>query len=232
MKFDDALSRVAWQDFEVLVANHFRDQGFDVMHCGDGRFGRRDGSAVDLRLRKDGRLTLVQCRHATVSRIDAAAVARLLALRAEDGADGAIVISSGDVPEAARKAAEAGGAKVIDGVAVRAMLGERLTDLHPVRSLPGVDAQHGEAHVVVQASIPRSRGRRGARRQSRWPVRGKRGARVAGVLLALALLVVGVYFAPVLKRLAGFAGATPPAATQPADDASTVQVPLPTPPAH
>ena len=67
MKFDDALSRVAWQDFEVLVANHFRDQGYDVMHCSDGRFGQRGGSDVDLRLRKEGQLTLVQCRHAGLS---------------------------------------------------------------------------------------------------------------------------------------------------------------------
>ena len=50
MKFDDALSRVAWQDFEVLVANHYRDQGYDVLHCGDGQFGRRGASEVDLRM--------------------------------------------------------------------------------------------------------------------------------------------------------------------------------------
>jgi len=141
MKFDDALSRVAWQDFEVLVANHYRDQGYDVAHCGDGRFGMRDGNEVDLRMLKDGKLTLVHCRHESVSRVDPGAVARLVATAKEDGAVEAIVVSSADIPEAARQAGEAGGATLIDGVAVRAMLGERLIDLHPVRSVPGVDAQ-------------------------------------------------------------------------------------------
>ena len=56
MKFNDALSRVAWQDFEVLIANHYRDQGYDVLHCGDGRFGVRNSSEVDLRMISQGKL--------------------------------------------------------------------------------------------------------------------------------------------------------------------------------
>jgi restriction system protein len=223
MKFNDALSRVAWQDFEVLVANHYRDQGYDVAHCGDGRFGMRDGNAVDLRMLKAGKLTLVHCRHESVSRVDAGAVARLLATAAEDGAAEAIVISSADIPQAAREVGEAGGATLIDGVGVRAMLGERLIDLHPVRSLPGVDAQHGEAHIVVRGEMPRSRGRRGWRLRMPARVGGKRGGRWVLVLLAVIVLAALAYYAPTLKRLA--------VAPHP-DAAQTQEVSLPTPPAH
>jgi restriction system protein len=223
MKFDDSLSRVAWQDFEVLVANHYRDAGFDVMHCGDGRFGLRDGSVVDLRLRKDGKLYLVHCRHESVSRVDAGAVARLLETAAADGAVEAIVISSADIPPAAREVGEAGGATLIDGVAVRAMLGERLIDLHPVRSLPGVDAQHGEAHILVRGDMPRSRGRRGWGRL-RVPSRvgGKHGRRWVIALLVVVVLVAFAYYVPALKRTTS--------SRQP--DNQIQEVTLPTPPAH
>ena len=220
MKFNDALSRVAWQDFEVLVANHYRDQGYEVMHCGDGKFGRRDGSEVDLRMLRKGKLSLVHCRHESVSRIDPGAVARLLRIGAEDEAAEVIVVSSGDIPEVARQVGEAGGATLIDGVAVRALLGERLVDLHPVRGMSGLDPQHGKAHVVVRSDLPRSRARRGWRlfrggpSQSRWTM----------ALLAVGLLAVLAYFfAPPLKQLA----ARDPA---PADAAKTETLALPPPP--
>jgi restriction system protein len=197
MKFHDALSRVAWQDFEVLVANHYRDLGYDVLHCGDGQFGRRGGSEVDLRMLKGGKLTLVHCRHESVSRVNASDVSRLIATGAEDGAAEIIVVSSGDIPEAARQVGEGGGVTLIDGVAVRAMLGERLMDLHPVRSLPGVDPQHGEAHVVTRSDLPHSR----ARRAWRLPLpslaprrkRGKRRLRWPMLLLGAVLIAQEVF---------------------------------------
>lgn len=212
MKFDDALSRVAWQDFEVLVANHYRDLGYDVMHCGEGRFAMGGASDVDLRLRKDGKLVLVQCRHESVSGLNANAIERLLATGADDGAAEVIAISSADIPESARQVGEAGGATLIDGVAVRAMLGERLAELHPVRALPGVDPQHGQARIVV----------RGDRRRGRpwWP----------WLLLAIALLATLAYYAPVLRKFAGF-DAPPPQGAAPALGApATQELPLPPPP--
>jgi hypothetical protein len=240
MKFNDALSRVAWQDFEVLVANHYRDQGYDVLHCGDGQFGLRNSREVDLRMLKDGKLTLVHCRHESVSRVNAGDVARLIATGAEDGAAEVIVVSSADLPEAVRQVGEAGGATLIDGVAVRAMLGERLMDLNPVRSLPGVDPQHGEAHVVIRSDLPRSRSRRGwlplplplpsptsrrarGKRRGPWPV----------LLLALALLAaLGYFYAPSIKRLAGLERPTPAAQPAPDNGTTTEALPLPPPPAN
>ncbi|KAF1007846.1 MAG: hypothetical protein GAK28_01322 [Luteibacter sp.] len=34
---DDALTRVSWQEFERLVAEHFRQQGYEVEHTGTGK---------------------------------------------------------------------------------------------------------------------------------------------------------------------------------------------------
>ena len=227
MKFHDALSRVAWQDFEVLVANHYREQGYDVMHCGDGHFGLRGSSEVDLRMRRQGKLSLVHCRHESVSRVDAGAIARLLTIAAEDEAAETIIVSSGDIPEAARQVGEAGGATLIDGVAVRAMLGERLMDLDPVRGVPGVDAQHGKAHVLTRGDLPRSRGRRGWRLpRLSLPKRGRARARWALALLAIALIGAAVYYVPTLRQLAHLDSAPAP---QSSNAATTKELPLPTP---
>ena len=76
MKFHDALSQLSWQDFEVLVANYYRDQGFDVLHCGNGSMGVRGSGGVDLRMRRGDRLVLVQCRHESIHPVDAAAIER------------------------------------------------------------------------------------------------------------------------------------------------------------
>jgi len=55
MKLNDALSRIPWQDFEILVANRYRRHGWQVAHCANGP-GLRAGSEVDLRMEKEGKL--------------------------------------------------------------------------------------------------------------------------------------------------------------------------------
>ena len=59
----DALSGIDWRDFERLIANYYRDLGYEVQHDGTGGRGVAFDGGVDIRLRKDGRLTLVQCKH-------------------------------------------------------------------------------------------------------------------------------------------------------------------------
>ena len=178
MKYHDSLSQVSWQDFEILVANYYREQGFDVMHCGSGGIGVRGSGGVDLRLRKDGRLLLVQCRHETVQPVDGAAINRLLAVRDEDEAAEAIVVSSSEFSTDARRAAEAGGVTLVDGEALRLLLGERLDALPPPRLAPGIDPQHGKSRIVVKDLTPPSRGRR----RWRWP-RPRPGRRKRGAML-------------------------------------------------
>jgi hypothetical protein len=225
MRYHDALSQVSWQDFEILVADYYREQGFDVMHCGNGGLGVRGSGGVDLRLRKDGKLFLVQCRHGTVQPVDAGAIRRLLAVRDEDEAAEAIVVASGEFSADARRAGESGGAILIDGAELRRLLGERLDKLPPPRLAPGIDPNPGRSRIVVKDLTPPSRGRR----RGTWRARARHAPMLLKLLLALALIGLLVWQVPALRRLAPAQSSSAPAA-KPADDNSSVEVPLPTPP--
>ncbi len=55
----DSLAAIGWRDFERLVGEAFRRQGYSVEETG---LGGADGG-IDLILRKHGQRTLVQCKH-------------------------------------------------------------------------------------------------------------------------------------------------------------------------
>src|SRR5687767_7766069 len=93
-RYHDALSLLSWQDFEVLLANYYREQGYEVEHCGTGGPGARDGG-VDLRLRKDAQLILVQCKHENVYQVEPDEIQRLVGAMGDEGATSAIVVTSG-----------------------------------------------------------------------------------------------------------------------------------------
>jgi hypothetical protein len=155
MKLNDALSRTSWQDFEILVANRYRRHGWEVAHCGEGRRGFRTGSEVDLRMRKDGKLALVQCGHESYLQLDVGTVERLLAAAREEAADEVIVITTGEVPEEARQRCMDGGAKVIEGAAVRDLLDDDLLDLRPMRAVAEIEVR--PAQIISDGKLPRAR---------------------------------------------------------------------------
>jgi hypothetical protein len=154
MKLNDALSRIPWQDFEILVANRYRRHGWQVAHCANGP-GPRAGNEVDLRMERDGEVALVQCRHESLSPLDARAIERLLAQAADEAATQVIVVASGELPEDARQLAESAGATIVEGAAVRDMLDEDLLDLRPATLSAGVKAQRERANIVTQGKLPR-----------------------------------------------------------------------------
>ena len=155
MKMNDALSRIPWQDFEILVANRYRRHGWQVTHCGQGQTGVHAESEADLRMRRDGELALVQCRHESRSRLDARSIERLLGRAREDAATQVIVFASADLPEDARQLAESGGATIIEGAAVRDMLDDDLLDLRPATLAAVADSPGARANIFAQEEVPR-----------------------------------------------------------------------------
>ncbi len=121
---DDALSRVGWAELEHLLVAYYRDVGWWVEHAGTGGTGARFDGGVDLRIRRGAEFVLVQCKHWNVKQVTHNAVHELLGRMVNEGATGAILVSSGEFTRAAIGAAQRHGhVKLIDGDMLRTMLG-------------------------------------------------------------------------------------------------------------
>lgn len=119
----DALSRIRWDQFEALLAAYYRGQGYQVDHVGTGATARRFDGGIDLKLRRDDAYILVQCKHWNAVQVTHNAVHELLGIMVNEGATGAILVSSGEFTRAAQDAAiRQGHVQLIDGVALRPML--------------------------------------------------------------------------------------------------------------
>lgn len=123
-RYDDALTRVSWQEFERLLAAFYAGRGYRVEHVGTGGSGDRFDGGIDLKLRRDDEYLVVQCKHWNAAQVPHNVVHELLGIMLTEGASGAIVITSGEFTNAARAAAaKQTCVQLIDGAALRGMLG-------------------------------------------------------------------------------------------------------------
>lgn len=96
---------LSWQQFERLVGELFRKQGFLVEETGGGG---ADGG-VDLLLRRDGERHLVQCKQWRAYKVGVGTVRELYGVMAERGAAGGFVVTAGRfTEEAIRRGLQAG----------------------------------------------------------------------------------------------------------------------------
>ena len=116
-----SIRALSWQEFEALVAEAYRRQGYTATRTGgDGPDG-----GVDLVLRRGGNCLIVQCKHWKVYKVGVQVVREAFGVMTAQRAQGAIIITSGLFTQEA-KAFAAG--KPIDLVE-----GQQLADL--VRSV-------------------------------------------------------------------------------------------------
>lgn len=121
---DDALARLKWDRLEHVVADHYRDRGYQVEHCGTGASRNRFDGGIDLKLRRDGEYILVQCKHWNACKVTHNPVHELFGVMTGEGATGAILVTSGEFSKAAiDAAARLHGVQLIDGDELRAMIG-------------------------------------------------------------------------------------------------------------
>ncbi|MGK2908837.1 MAG: restriction endonuclease [Sphingobium sp.] len=125
----DALTRVSWQQFETLLADYYRAQGYTVEHVGTGLSGAESDGGIDLKLRRDGRYVVVQCKHWNAKQVTHNPMHELLGVMLTEGATGAILVTSGEFTRAAWEKAQAlPQITLIDGQAAREMLGPLLDE--------------------------------------------------------------------------------------------------------
>lgn len=114
-----AINGVTWYQFEQLVAEAFRRQGFIAAETSKGADG-----GVDLELKRgDGRY-LVQCKKWRSARVGVATVRELYGVVAGRGATGGFVVTSGAFTRSAAEFAQGKNIALIDGVIVARWLKE------------------------------------------------------------------------------------------------------------
>jgi restriction system protein len=102
---------MSWQEFEMLVGEAFRAQGYAVMERG----GTQADGGVDLVLRKGSETFLVQCKQWKAFKVGVEVVRQLYGVMASRGAAGGFVITSGTFTEDAKEFADGRNVRLIDG---------------------------------------------------------------------------------------------------------------------
>ncbi|MBM7131826.1 restriction endonuclease [Dyella mobilis] len=112
------LSTMDWREFEMLVSEAFRRQGYSVREIGlsDG-----DGG-VDLILHKDGMMTLVQCRQWRTKLVDVKWVREMYGLLVHHHADVVKIIAIGSYTDDAQRFVHGKPIELINGNTLLSML--------------------------------------------------------------------------------------------------------------
>lgn len=87
----ESLANISWREFEMLVAESYRRQGYQVVENG---LGGKDGG-IDLILSRAGRRELVQCKQWKRRNVDASTVREMWGLVNHHGADAVHIVSAG-----------------------------------------------------------------------------------------------------------------------------------------
>jgi restriction system protein len=114
----DSLRSMSWSNFELLVGEAFRRQGFAVTETG----GAGPDEGIDLILRRENEVFLVQCKHWQALKVSVNIVRELFGVIAAKGATSGFVVTSGVFTADARQFAQGKNIELIDGTALRALV--------------------------------------------------------------------------------------------------------------
>lgn len=114
----ESIRNLSWQEFELLVGEAFRRQGYAVDENGGGG---ADGG-VDLRLLREGKTYIVQCKRWKSRQVGVSPVRELYGLMMAEKANGAIFVSSGTYSSDAQSFASQNGITLLDGTALHELV--------------------------------------------------------------------------------------------------------------
>lgn len=143
-----ALEGISWQEFEILVGEAFRLQGYQVTEIG----GNGADGGVDLVLRKNGEKFLVQCKQWKAFKVGVDVVRELYGVMAAQGATGGFVVTSGRFTDAATDFSQGRNLKLIDGPMLVKLI-RHAKSSHGTMKNPDVATPHKMA-TNVESAIP------------------------------------------------------------------------------
>lgn len=115
---EDTLRQLGWKDFEFLISEYFKKQGFQV----DLIDAQGADGGVDIRLHKGSELYLVQCKHYRAWKVSVKIVRELYGVMAAEGATGGFVVTTGKFTEDAISFAKDKQIELIDGIKLECVL--------------------------------------------------------------------------------------------------------------
>lgn len=128
----ESLAAPGWHQFEQLVGEAFRRNGYSVAETGLGADG-----GIDLVLGKDGKRVLVQCKQWRRQRVDVKTVREMFGLLAHHNADAVKIVALGRYTADAERFAAGKPIELIDGETLLAMIRSVQSPSHAVpASLP------------------------------------------------------------------------------------------------
>lgn len=114
----DILDGMSWREFEMLVGEGFRLQGYQVME----NFEPGPDDGIDLTLRKDGEKYLVQCKQWRAFKVGVPVVRELYGVMTAKGAAGGFVVTSGRFTPEAETFASGRNLRLLDGPQLHRLL--------------------------------------------------------------------------------------------------------------
>lgn len=132
------LSHLDWREFEKLLCEVFRRQGYAVEHSGRAA---ADGG-IDIRLMRSQQLSLVQCKHWKAWQVGVKVVRELRGVVASERAQWGIVVTSGTFTNDAIEFAQKNNIQLIDGAKLGQLIGSVQADRE--------DAVFEPAEIVTQ----------------------------------------------------------------------------------
>jgi hypothetical protein len=204
----DALARLTWQDFEHLLAEHYRAQGYRVEHHTPIKSLKTLAAGVDLRLTRGKESVILQCKHWDALEVEVQEVNELLSVMLNEAATKGILVTRGRFStEALSIQRRQPRLQLMDGEMLRVLI--KLPD-HLDTSLPGSPV----ASPAAKKSTKTARRRSGASSQ---------GSRLLPALLVVGILVLlGLFAWKVMSRHDPVVEALPP-------PAAAAPVPAPAP---
>jgi restriction system protein len=119
----DALTRLSWQDFEHLLAEHYRAQGYRVELVTAHDLKALGQAGLDMRLFRGSETTIVQCGHWDAIFVDLPDVQQLMSTMLNEAASRGVLVTRGAFTTAARNAVlRQPRVHLVDGAVLRAML--------------------------------------------------------------------------------------------------------------
>lgn len=142
----DKLDGISWADFELLVGEAFRRDGFAVEEHG----GAQADGGVDLVLRRNGEKFLVQCKQWRAQKVSVEIVRELAGVMGARGATGGFVVTSGSFTPAAQEFAVGRNIVLIDGPILLDMIerAERAPTANPHCPSPSVAPPTSPSNVT------------------------------------------------------------------------------------